>query len=118
MRCVSNSWVLRSASQSLPPLLLTAFIALLLALRAFRRLLPLSLRKHAQRASKPAPSASYVPLGAIPVHPSAHQQQPPDDWDPDHDDWTLWLDEPYVIDACRPHLLRCYLRDSARHDHP
>jgi hypothetical protein len=117
MQCAFNFSVLRLASRlaSLP--VLTAFITLLLVLKASRRFLALSLRKHTQRGSKRGCDAPQRPLSAIPVHPSAYAGTE-DDFDPNDDDWTAWLDQPFVQDACRDHLIRCYDLDPAQHDLP
>jgi hypothetical protein len=116
MQCASNFSVLRLVSRlaSLP--VLTAFITLLLALKALKRFLALSLRKHTQQGSKRASSALQGPLSAVPVHPSAYAAD--DDFDPASDEWVTWLDQPFVQDACRDHLIRCYDLDPANHDLP
>ena len=31
----------------------------------------------------------------------------PEEFDPLNDEWSDWLDEPHVVEACRPHLQRC-----------
>jgi hypothetical protein len=105
---------LRLASRwaSLP--VLTALLTLLLALRAFKRLLALSLRKHTQQGSRRGCDAPQRPLSAIPVHPSAYAGTE-DDFDPANDDWATWLDQPFVQDACRDHLIRCYDLDPSEH---
>jgi hypothetical protein len=112
----SNSSALRLVSRwaSLP--VLTAFITLLLALKALKRFLALSLRKHTQQGSKRPSRAPQAPLTAIPVHPSAYAAD--DDFDPASDEWVTWLDQPFVQDACRDHLSRCHDLDSAQHDLP
>jgi len=119
MKCASNFSGLRLASRlaSLP--LLTAFITLLLVLRASRRFLGLSLRKHAQQDSKPPSRAQEVPFSAISTHPSVYAQDILDDFDPSEpgDPWSEYLDQPFVIDACRDHLSRCHDLDPAKHDH-
>jgi hypothetical protein len=98
---------------------LTALLTLLLALRAFKRLLALSLRKHTQQGSKRPSRAPQSPLSVIPAHPSAYADTE-DDFDPSEpgDPWSEYLDEPYVIDACRTHLSRCHDLDPASHDLP
>ena len=117
MKCVSKSLALRLASRwaSLP--LLTALLALLLALKALKRFLALFLRKHTPQGSRRASRAPQSPLSAIPVHPSSYADTE-DDFDPtDSDDpWSRYLDEPYVVDACRTHLSRCHDLDPAQND--
>ena len=112
----SNSSVLRLASRlaSLP--VLTALLTLLFALKGCKRLLALSLRKHTQQGSKRPSRAPQSPLSVIPVHPSAYAAD--DDFDPASDEWVTWLDQPFVQDACRDHLIRCYDLDPAQHDLP
>jgi hypothetical protein len=116
----SNFSVLRLASRwaSLP--VLTALLTLLLALKALKRFLALFLRKHTPQGSKRASSALQSPLSAVPVHPSAYAGDPLDDYDPSQpgDPWSEYLDQPFVIDACRTHLSRCHDLDPASHDHP
>jgi hypothetical protein len=114
----SNFSVLRLASRlaSLP--VLTALLTLLLALRAFRRLLTLRLRKHTPQGSKRGCDAPQSPLSAIPVHPSAYAAADDDDFDPTNDDWATWLDQSFVQDVCRDHLIRCYDLDPAQNDLP
>jgi hypothetical protein len=96
---------------------LTALLTLLLALKALKRFLALFLRKHTPQGSKRPSSASWMPFSAVPVHPSAYAGTQ-DDFDPDDDDWTAWLDQPFVQDACRDHLIRCYDLDPAQNDLP
>jgi hypothetical protein len=118
MQCAFNFSVLRLVSRlaSLP--VLTAFITLLLVLKASRRFLALSLRKHTQQGSKRPSSALQSPLSVVPVHLSAYAAADDDDFDPANDDWATWLDQPFVQDACRDHLIRCYDLDPAQHDLP
>lgn len=118
MQCAPKSSVLLWASRSASLPLLTALLTLLLALRAFKRFLVLFLRKHTPQGSKRPSSPRRGPLSAIPVHPSAYAGTE-DDFDPtDSDDpWSQYLDEPYVIDACRTHLANCHDLDPAHHDH-
>ena len=116
----SNSSVLLLVSRwaSLP--VLTALLTLLLALKALKRFLALFLRRHTPQGSKRPSRAPQAPLTAIPVHPCAFADDPLDDYDPSQpgDPWSEYLDQPFVIDACRTHLANCHDLDPAQHDHP
>ena len=116
MQCASPSSASLWVSQSVFLPLLRASINTLCALRALKDYLVLFLRKHTPRASKRASSASWIPLSAIPARPSAYAGTQ-DDFDPTEDDWVTWLDQAFVIDACRTHLSACYDLDPANHDH-
>ena len=115
MQCVRS--FTSSVSRLVSPLgslpVLTVFVSPLL--RAFRRFLALSLRKHTQQDLKPPSSPLQSPLSAIPVHPSAYADD--SDFDPSNDEWASWLDQPFVQDACRTHLDNCLALDPAPHDH-
>jgi hypothetical protein len=97
---------------------LTALLTLLLALKALKRFLALFLRKHTQQGSKRGCEAPQSPLSVIPVHPSAYADDPLDDYDPSEpgDPWSEYLDQPFVVDACRTHLSRCHDLDPAQND--
>ena len=116
MQCASPSsaslWVSRSVF--LP--LLRASINTLCALRALKDYLVLFLRKHTPLGSKPGSSASWIPLSAIPVHPSAYAGTQ-DDFDPTEDPsdhWSDYLDTPEVIFYGRKHVEKCFALDAAR----
>jgi hypothetical protein len=101
---------------SLP--VLTAFITLLLALKALKRFLALSLRKHTQQGSKPPssdPSAVMTPEEAQSPAPEPYAEVWVDEFDPATDEWCGWLDLPEVIESCIPHLERCLQRDHTSH---
>ena len=128
MQCNSAS----SDSSSAYP---QAFIASLMALAMFLYFLDLLLSplRALSRCLKITANQRTDPLTtsattATAIHP-AHQptasasdldalyQHTPDDFDPLSDEWSDWLDEPHVVEACRPHLSRCFDLTSASHDH-
>lgn len=111
MSCASKRSVLFSA-------LLLAFLPFIWVLQARDLLLRLLLRPiptqtafRRRRKPFPLPSHLIASRGAM----QGHAGFPDDDFDPEHDDWVQWLDEPHVIEACIPHLNRCLDLEPGKH---
>ena len=68
------------------------------------------------------PARNYLPLSPYLMSsqgPAEALTDPSDDdFDPEFDEWALWLDDPYVARSCIPHLTRCHALDCSKHSHP
>jgi len=74
--------------------------------RASFLLLALSLRS---RQQKPVPEP--------PVTLSVNAWEEDDYFDPEDDAYSMWLDDPRVVEACKHHLARCHALDCSKHHH-
>ena len=102
--------------------MLLYFLHLLLSpLRALRRLL----KTTANQRTTPLMTSATT---AMEIHPVQHQtdsasdldslyQYTPEDFDPADCEWSDWLDDPDVVEACVAHLSRCLELDPTSHDH-
>ena len=75
--------------------------------RAAALFLALSIRK-----------SQLKPLPEPPVALSVNAWEEDDYFDPEDDAYSLWLDDPHVVEACKHHLTRCHALDCSHHRHP
>lgn len=52
-------------------------------------------------------SHSKKPVPEPPVDLSVNAWEEDDYFDPEDDAYSMWLDDPRVVEACRHHLIRC-----------
>lgn len=116
MQCQHFRFVLSVFSLALRLAWLSFSTAALVPISRFKRSQPLSMLRRIPRALTRAPERLSGPIAA---HPSVYADDYLDDYDPSEpgDLWSDYLNQPEVIQACRPHLSRCFDLTSAQHDH-